>query len=62
FFPKNNIDMKNSFYVGDAAGRKKDFACSDLLFAQNLAIKFHTPEEYFLDDKNQPALEIPFTV
>ena len=43
FIEKTNIklDYKNSFYVGDAAGRlktktnKKDFACSDRMFALN---------------------------
>ncbi len=51
------IDMKNSFYCGDAAGRKrvngkKDFACSDRLFAINLNITFYTPEECFLNKKS----------
>lgn len=39
-----DLDLSTSFYVGDAAGRpanwqpgkKKDFACSDRLFALNL--------------------------
>jgi bifunctional polynucleotide phosphatase/kinase len=35
------IDMKNSFYVGDAAGRKGDFADTDLKFALNLGLKFY---------------------
>ena len=39
--------------VGDAAGRKapKDFSDSDRKFAQNIGVKFHTPEEYFLHAK-----------
>jgi len=36
------IDMPNSFYVGDAAGRKGDFSDSDLRFATNLGLKFYS--------------------
>ncbi|EGV63133.1 PNK3P-domain-containing protein [Yamadazyma tenuis ATCC 10573] len=42
------IDMENSFYVGDAAGRDTDFSDSDKVFANNLKIEFKVPEEYFL--------------
>ncbi len=57
FLEKTNIklDYKNSFYVGDAAGRlktknnKKDFACSDRYFALNTNLKFYTPEELFIE-------------
>ncbi|VVC89329.1 unnamed protein product, partial [Leptidea sinapis] len=50
------IDMEKSFYCGDAAGRnanwapgkKKDFSMADILFAENLGLKFFTPEQYFL--------------
>ncbi|XP_014773495.1 uncharacterized protein F21D5.5 isoform X1 [Octopus bimaculoides] len=56
------IDHMKSFYVGDAAGRpdnwkhgkKKDFSCSDRLFAININVKFYTPEEYFLSAEVAP--------
>eukprot|EP01091_Cochliopodium_minus_P020133 TRINITY_DN869_c2_g1_i1.p1 TRINITY_DN869_c2_g1~~TRINITY_DN869_c2_g1_i1.p1 ORF type:complete len:412 (+),score=131.78 TRINITY_DN869_c2_g1_i1:64-1299(+) len=65
YFVKNvvgediKIDMKESFYCGDAAGRikdwkpkaKKDFSCSDRKFAKNVGIKFYTPEETFLGEE-----------
>lgn len=50
------LDYKNSFYVGDAAGRlktkenKKDFSCSDRMFALNSNLQFYTPEEFFIED------------
>ena len=54
FFENKEINMKESFYVGDAAGRiknpvtnKKDFACSDRMFAKNVGLKFYTPEDIF---------------
>lgn len=59
YFVKNlnggkKVDMGTSFYCGDAAGRKgpvKDFTDSDLKFALNLKLKFYTPDQLFLDKK-----------
>jgi bifunctional polynucleotide phosphatase/kinase len=54
FLGNKSIDLSQSFYVGDAAGRnknpqtgKKDFACSDRMFALNVGIRFYTPEKFF---------------
>jgi bifunctional polynucleotide phosphatase/kinase len=47
FINDKSINKENSFYVGDALGRKIDFSDSDLLFAQNVGIKCYSPEEYF---------------
>lgn len=62
------INRSESFYCGDAAGRekdhlpgkKKDFSCSDRLFAENLQLLFHTPEEYFLGHKPSKKFVRPF--
>lgn len=51
------IDIRNSFYVGDAAGRvktskeKKDFSSSDRMFSHNISLQFYTPDEFFLGEK-----------
>ena len=44
---KKRILRKNSFYCGDAAGRKKDFSDSDKKFAENIGVLFYIPEEIF---------------
>jgi len=52
------INKKNSFYVGDMAGRKNDKFDTDIKFAKNLKVTFYTPEEYFLNEKNNEELKI----
>jgi bifunctional polynucleotide phosphatase/kinase len=37
-------DKKDSYFVGDAAGRADDFASTDRKFALNFGIQFYTPE------------------
>ncbi|KAM7280390.1 hypothetical protein ACFE04_007524 [Oxalis oulophora] len=41
------IDMDQSFYVGDAAGRPDDHSDADIKFAEANGLKFYVPEEYF---------------
>ncbi|KAJ8306571.1 hypothetical protein KUTeg_017116 [Tegillarca granosa] len=58
------LDLNKCKFVGDAAGRAKewapgkpkDFSCGDRMFAANIRIDFQTPEEFFLGEK-----PVPFT-
>ena len=60
-FIKNNdkVAVDKCIFVGDAAGRVKDwkkgkgkdFSCSDREFAKNIHFQFFTPEEFFLFEK-----------
>ena len=66
----NNVEVarEESLYCGDAAGReagfapgkKKDFSCSDRLFAENVGVEFFTPEEFFLGHKPTKQFNRPF--
>ncbi|CAG8602483.1 2952_t:CDS:10, partial [Paraglomus occultum] len=55
-------DISESFYVGDAAGRPTnwkpgkaaDWADTDRKFAENIGLKFYTPEEYFQGEAAVP--------
>lgn len=58
-FKKQNIDKDNSFFVGDALGRKTDHSDCDKLFAQNIKIDYHSPEEYFKPYEKFQVEEIP---
>ncbi|XP_061716066.1 uncharacterized protein F21D5.5 isoform X1 [Cydia pomonella] len=60
------VNMDKSFYCGDAAGRvanwapgkKKDHSMADKLMAENLGLKFYTPEQYFL---GHSIANVPFS-
>ena len=61
-----SININQSFYCGDAAGRtkkvsdgKKDFSCSDRLFAMNIGLPFYTPEQCFLGRKSIEDYKLP---
>jgi bifunctional polynucleotide phosphatase/kinase len=49
-FTENEIDKSKSFFIGDALGRKNDFADSDKVFAQNIGIQYFPPEKIFLSN------------
>jgi len=41
------INKEESFFVGDALGRKSDFSDSDKGFAENIGVKWYSPEDIF---------------
>jgi bifunctional polynucleotide phosphatase/kinase len=45
------------YYCGDAAGRKGDFSISDLYFANNIGVKFVTPEQVFSGATYMPPMK-----
>ncbi|KAH8697178.1 putative DNA 3'-phosphatase Tpp1 [Talaromyces proteolyticus] len=52
----SRLDLEESFFVGDAAGRPTDHSCVDRDFASNAGLKFKTPEEFFLDASPEQAI------
>jgi bifunctional polynucleotide phosphatase/kinase len=56
----NNVKIarESSLYIGDMAGRKADYAPTDLLFALNLGVEFQVPEVFYensTDIKNKSS-------
>ena len=47
------FNKKESFYVGDMAGRSNDKYDTDLKFAKNIKANFMTPEMYFLNKNKE---------
>ena len=55
------IDRTQSFFVGDALGRKGDWADSDKLFATNIGLQCYSPEKMFAN-KEEPVLFQPLNL
>jgi bifunctional polynucleotide phosphatase/kinase len=58
FIGEHKIIKEESFFVGDALGRKSDFSDSDLCFAQAIGLKCFSPEQVFCE-KNDIEILIP---
>lgn len=64
------IDISQSYFVGDAAGRpenkmmkkKKDHSSADRFFAMNVGLDFFTPEEHFLKASKQSWTKPEFDI
>jgi len=54
----DKYDKSKSFFVGDAAGRKGDWSDKDKKLANNIGVKFYTPEEIFHLSSNKNKQEI----
>ena len=56
-----SIDKSESFFVGDALGRKGDWSDSDKVFAENIGIKYISPEEMFYIKEEIIIPDIPLS-
>jgi bifunctional polynucleotide phosphatase/kinase len=50
-------DLKHSLFVGDAAGRPKDFKPTDIMMAMNVGVYFMVPEVFFGIESGNKQLE-----
>jgi len=55
------IDKTDSFFVGDALGRKTDFSDSDKVFAENIGIPCFPPEQIFPPPEKTESTIIPLS-
>ena len=50
-------DLQHSLFVGDAAGRPKDFKATDIMMAMNVGVNFMVPEVFFGIESGNKQLE-----
>ena len=65
FDTASTINLSESFYCGDAAGRvynskSKDHSYIDMYFAKNAGIRFITPEQLFMSDNANYQIVHPY--
>ena len=53
------INKAESFFVGDALGRKSDFSDSDKIFAENIGVTCYSPEDIFKINNETYIIEMP---
>lgn len=53
------VTKEQSFFVGDALGRKGDWADSDKVFAQNIGLKCYSPDEFFGAKQEPTTVDVP---
>lgn len=58
---KHTIDKSASFFVGDALGRKTDFADSDKRFAEAIGLPWYSPEAIFASKTTVVIPTIPLS-
>ena len=58
FIGDHSIKKDESFFVGDALGRKSDFSDSDLCFSQAIGIKCYSPEDVFCEKPGETLIPI----
>jgi bifunctional polynucleotide phosphatase/kinase len=61
-YDEKTIDKDASFFVGDALGRKGDFADTDKLFAEVIGIRWISPESMFGGEPASFKVDIAFSL
>lgn len=59
---QTNIDFNNSFFIGDAIGRKTDFSDSDLLFGKAIGFNVLPPESFFKSIHREDNIKVTIPI